>query len=335
MQAQHHINLQPFNTFGFSVTAERLVSVSSKEKLSEYYESGEPTPSLILGGGSNLLITRNIPGTVLKIELPGIELISEDEDHVYVKAGAGVVWHQFVLHALAHNWAGAENLSLIPGNCGAAPMQNIGAYGIEIKEIFHSLEAYIVDDKCWQTFSLADCNFGYRESLFKRALKNKAVIASVTFKLNKKPNFNTTYGAINAELEAMGVHDLSIQAVSQAVINIRQSKLPDPKKIGNSGSFFKNPVVSMDQFTELQKRYPGIVGYASGDQMKLAAGWLIEQSGFKGKRFGNYGVHDKQALVLVNYGGATGKEIYELSEEIIRTINATFNVLLEREVNVI
>ena len=335
MHREKHFDLKPFNTFGLSSIAERLVRVRNTDELAAYFEEGEEAPSLVLGGGSNMLLTKNIPGTTLKVELPGMAIVREDDEHIYVKVGAGEVWHQFVLNAIDHGWAGVENLSLIPGNVGAAPMQNIGAYGVEIRDIFHSLEAYLTDDKCYQTFSLNDCAFGYRESVFKRALKGKAVIANVTFRLNKHPEFNTSYGAIEAELERMGVNELSIKAVSDAVIAIRQSKLPDPKKIGNSGSFFKNPVIIKDHFESLQQRFPNIVGYPSGEGVKVAAGWLIEQAGFKGKRLGNYGVHDKQALVLVNYGGATGEEIFQLSEDIIATVQEKYSITLEREVNII
>ncbi|MEZ4722646.1 MAG: UDP-N-acetylmuramate dehydrogenase [Flavobacteriales bacterium] len=335
MKITSNVELKPYNTFGLSSVAERLVQVSTKDDLAEYFDSSQPKPSLILGGGSNMLLTRDISGTVLKIELPGIEVVNQDADHIYVKVGAGEVWHQFVMHCISQGWAGVENLSLIPGNVGAAPMQNIGAYGVEIKSVFHELEAYLTQDKSWQSFSLEECNFGYRESVFKRQLKDKAVIASVTFKLNKKPSFNTSYGAINEELERMGVQDLSIKAVSDAVIVIRQSKLPDPKQIGNSGSFFKNPVIETDHFEKLKADYPDIVGYPASDGTKVAAGWLIEKSGFKGKRYGNYGVHDRQALVLVNYGGAKGSDVFQLSEEIISTIQGKFGITLEREVNII
>ena len=331
-----HADLSGLNTFGLPSMAERLVVAESKTDVSSYFEKEQPVPSLILGGGSNLLLTRNIQGTVLKIEIPGIEVLNETSEHVYVKVGAGEVWHQFVLHAIANNWAGIENLSLIPGNVGTAPMQNIGAYGVEIKSVFHELKAFLMDESRFETFSLNQCEFGYRESIFKRKLKNKAVITSVTFKLNKNPLFNTKYGAIEQELVRLGIQDLSIKAISDAVINIRQSKLPDPKKIGNSGSFFKNPVIEQTHFERLQKEFDGIVGYPAGEgSIKVAAGWLIERAGFKGKRIGNYGVHDRQALVLVNYGGAKGNEIFELSEEIISTIKKQFDIELEREVNVI
>jgi UDP-N-acetylmuramate dehydrogenase len=336
MKASHNIDLKPYNTFGLSAIAERLVQVESKADLEAYFLSKQAQPSLVLGGGSNMLLTKDIAGTVLKIEIPGFELVREDEEAVYIKVGAGEAWHDFVLKCIAQGWAGVENLSLIPGNVGTAPMQNIGAYGVEIKDVFHELEAYLTNDHCFQAFGLEDCQFGYRESVFKRKLKNQAVIASVTFKLKKQPTFNTSYGAIEAELERMGVKDLSIKAVSDAVIAIRQSKLPDPKKIGNSGSFFKNPEIETSVFQQLQNHFPNIVGYKVNEtSTKLAAGWLIEQAGFKGKNYGNYGVHNKQALVLVNYGGANGQQVFELSEEIIEAVNAKYGIKLEREVNVV
>lgn len=283
-----------------------------------------------------MLLTQNISGTVLKNEISGMEIVGETEDHVWLKVGAGEVWHSVVLHTLDQGWSGLENLSLIPGNIGAAPMQNIGAYGVEIKDVFHELEAYIISDKVMQTFSLSDCQFGYRESIFKRALKNNVVICSVTLKLNKKPVFNTSYGAIESELERMNISELTAKAVSNAVISIRQSKLPDPAQIGNSGSFFKNPVIETTRFTQIREKHSDIVGYdLKNGETKVAAGWLIERAGFKGMRLGNYGVHTKQALVLVNYGGATGSDIYELSEQIIAKVQNMFGIGLEREVNVI
>jgi UDP-N-acetylmuramate dehydrogenase len=272
----------------------------------------------------------------LKNEIKGIEKIKEDETHVYVKAGAGVNWHQLVLYCVSNNWAGMENLSLIPGNTGASPMQNIGAYGVEIKDVFLELEAFHLAEKKIVTFNKIDCAFGYRESVFKRKFSNQFVIINVTFRLNKKPVFNTSYGAIEQELEAMGVKDLNIQAISQAVINIRRSKLPDPVEIGNAGSFFKNPETVEANFEILKKNFPAIVGYKlPGGSVKLAAGWLIEQCGWKGYRNGDAGCHAKQALVLVNYGKATGDEIYGLSEKIIRSVREKFGVILEREVNII
>ena len=336
MDVETNVDLLQYNTFGISVRTEKLVHLRTESNIEEYFNSTYNKPSLILGGGSNLLLTKDIEGIVLRVEVAGIKVIKETDDHVFVQVGAGENWHQFVIYCIQNGWAGIENLSLIPGNVGTAPMQNIGAYGVEIESVFDSLQAYIIDDKSWQSFSRDECNFGYRESIFKRALKDKALIASVTFRLSKKPNFNTSYGAIEAELERMNVQDLSIKAISDAVLTIRQSKLPDPAKIGNSGSFFKNPVIYQSAFDQLKTEYSDMVGYPSGDgKVKVAAGWLIEQAGFKGMRVGNYGVHEKQALVLVNYGGASGQQIFDLSEQIIESIDQQFGILLEREVNVI
>jgi len=291
--------------------------------------------TLILGGGSNILFTKNFDGIVLKNEIKGIEKVKEDDESVYIKAGAGENWHSFVLYCIKNNWAGIENLSLIPGNVGASPMQNIGAYGVEIREVFHELKAFHLHEKTNYSFALKDCEFGYRESIFKRRYKNEFVILNVTYRLNKTPAFNTSYGAIEQELEKMGVTKISIAAISQAVINIRSSKLPDPKEIGNAGSFFKNPSVSKEKFEKLKSEFPSIVGYENPDHtMKLAAGWLIEQCGWKGYRSGDVGIHARQALVLVNYGNAQGNDIFALSESVINSVVEKFDVLLEREVNI-
>ena len=293
-------------------------------------------PQLILGGGSNILFTQNFDGIVLKNELKGIELIREDEVHYYVRSAAGENWHQFVLFCIEHNYAGLENLSLIPGNVGASPMQNIGAYGVEIKDVFYEMDAYHLHDKKMVTFSANDCGFGYRESVFKNKYKGQFVITNVTFRLLKKPVFSIQYGAIQQQLDEMGVKDLSIQAISKAVIQIRQSKLPDPAQIGNAGSFFKNPTIPLPQFEALKIKFPGLIGYSAGyDKMKVAAGWLIEQCGWKGYRKGDAGCHAKQALVLVNYGNAAGQDIFDLSTEIMLSVERKFGILLEREVNII
>lgn len=282
------------------------------------------------------MFTKNFDGLVIKNNIKGIEKIKEDDEYVYIKAGAGENWHGLVQNCIQNNWAGMENLSLIPGNAGASPMQNIGAYGVEIKDIFESLDAWHINDKQIVTFNLNDCTFGYRESVFKSKYKNQFCITSVTYRLNKTPRFNTSYGAIEQELESMGVKELSIQAISQAVINIRTSKLPDPAVIGNAGSFFKNPQVSKDKFQTLQTSFPGIIGYpVDGKAVKLAAGWLIEQAGWKGYRKGDAGCHAKQALVLVNYGNASGNEIFALSTSIIESVYNKFSVTLEREVNIV
>jgi UDP-N-acetylmuramate dehydrogenase len=338
LNIEQNISLKPFNTFAINAKARYFATFRSVDELRELlnFKLQIENSKLILGGGSNILFTKDFDGLVLKNELHGIELILEDKHHYYVKAAAGENWNAFVMHCIHHNYAGLENLSLIPGNVGASPMQNIGAYGAELKDVFESLEAMNRSDLSIHTFTPNDCAFGYRESVFKTKYKNEFVILNVTFRLNKEPVFNTSYGAIKEELEKMNVQELSIQTISQAVINIRTSKLPDPKQIGNAGSFFKNPIITKQHFNELKKRYANIPGYATNNAyVKLAAGWLIEQCGWKGYRKNDAGVHAKQALVLVNYGNATGKEIFDLSEEIKHSVKKKFDVELEREVNVV
>ncbi len=339
---QENISLKPFNSFGIDAGARYFARFTSVAELEEALEAAkalsgiERTAPLILGGGSNILFTKDFDGLVLKNELPLIEIIKDDDDYVYVKAGAGELWHQLVLFCLQHNLAGMENLSLIPGNVGASPMQNIGAYGVEIKDVFFSLEAYHLRDKQLITFDNAACEFGYRESVFKNRHKNEFVITSVTYRLKKVPVLNTSYGAIQQELERMGISNPSMQSVSQAVINIRRSKLPDPAEIGNAGSFFKNPEVSNESYSALQQKFPSMVGYdLRNGKTKLAAGWLIEQCGWTGHREGDAGCHDKQALVLVNFGAATGDQVLKLSDQIIASVSVKFGVELEREVNVV
>ena len=333
---QENISLQPYNTFGIAATARWFASFSSVGDLAEMLEQVGRRQLLVLGGGSNILLTKDFNGLVLKNEIAGIEVISEDEEHVFVRAGAGVNWHHLVLFCLQQNYAGLENLALIPGNVGASPMQNIGAYGVEVKDVFSELSAVHIRDLYSRTFSVQECAFGYRESVFKGPYRNQFVITSVTYRLRKKPVFHVSYGAIQQELDLMGVKELSIQAIAQAVINIRSSKLPDWKQVGNAGSFFKNPVVGNTTFEDLKKSFPGMVAFPAGEnQTKLAAGWLIEQCGWKGYRKGDAGCYPKQALVLVNYGGATGTEIYALSEAIIKSVQEKFGVALEREVNII
>lgn len=349
MQILENCALKKFNTFGIDASAKYFAAFKSVKELDELLEFAKPQTeghkpqTLILGGGSNILFTQNFNGLVLKNELKGIELVKEDEEFMYVKAAAGENWHQFVLHCIDNNRAGVENLSLIPGNVGASPMQNIGAYGVEIKDVFHSLEAFHIADKTTVHFNLTDCEFGYRESVFKRKYKNQFVITAVTYKLKKQPVFNISYGAIEQELEKMGVRDLSIKAISAAVINIRSSKLPDPAEIGNAGSFFKNPEIEHSKFEMLKAAYPQIIGYTlPNGNVKLAAGWLIEQCGpagsdtsWKGYREGDAGCHAKQALVLVNYGHADGDAIYRLSVQIVNSVQDKFGITLEREVNII
>lgn len=336
MEIQENIPLKLYNTFGIDVKARFFNSFSFVEELEENLIFYSQYPVFILGGGSNILFTKDYDGCVLKNEMQGIEIQHEDDEHVYVKVGAGENWHQFVLHCIAHHWAGVENLSLIPGNVGAAPIQNIGAYGVELYDVFWSLEAFHISERRVHTFTKSDCEFGYRDSIFKNRYKGEFAILSVTLQLRKKPIFHTSYGAVTDELGKMGVKDLTIKAISQAVINIRNSKLPDPKEIPNAGSFFKNPEVPVEKYEDLKSKFPDIVSYplAKGT-VKLAAAWMIEQCGWKGYRKGDAGCHKKQALVLVNHGNAKGKEIYELSDEIVRSVNNKFGVLLEREVNII
>ena len=336
MQVQENISLRPYNTFGIETKARYFANFNDTEELEKILNLKPQTTNLILGGGSNILFTKDFDGIVLKNEIKGIAELHEDSEYVYIKAGAGENWHQFVLYCIERGWGGVENLSLIPGNVGASPMQNIGAYGVEIDDVFWSLEAFHLEEKRIYTFTKSDCEFGYRESVFKRKFKGQFVIVSVTYQLRKKPRFNISYGAITQELEKMGVKELSLKAISDAVISIRKSKLPDPAIIGNAGSFFKNPTVPKDQFQLLKSKFPEIPGYENLDgSVKLAAGWLIEQCGWKGYRKGDAGSHSKQALVLVNYGKASGTEVFQLSEEILRSVKAKFDVQLEREVNII
>jgi UDP-N-acetylmuramate dehydrogenase len=335
MQILENFSLKECNTFGIDVNARKFASFINVDELSELILEFQSLNTLILGGGSNILFTKDFDGLVLKNEITGVNLLHEDAEYVYVKAGAGENWHQFVLYCIERNWAGVENLSLIPGNVGASPMQNIGAYGVELENVFHSLEAFHVIEKKVYTFTKSDCEFGYRESSFKKKYKNQFAILSVTFKLYKHPIFHTSYGAIQQELDKMGIQELSIKNISQAVINIRSSKLPDPKLIANAGSFFKNPEVSTIKYEELKSAFPAIIAYLLiNGNVKLAAGWMIEQCGWKGVKRGEAGCHDKQALVLVNYGNATGQQIYDLSEEIVLSVKEKFGVALEREVNI-
>ncbi|MDW8205654.1 MAG: UDP-N-acetylmuramate dehydrogenase [Cytophagales bacterium] len=332
-------SLLAYNTFGVEATAryfmeaDSLAAVQTALRLPEV----QGLPLLVLGGGSNLLFTRNFEGLVLKISLKGIELLDEDKQFYYVRAAAGENWHGFVQHCIAHGWAGVENLSLIPGTVGAAPIQNIGAYGVELKDVFEELQAIAIADGSLHTFSHSDCRFAYRESIFKHQAKGQYIIISVTFRLSKIPRINTSYGAISQTLAEMGIASPTIAEVSRAVIRIRQSKLPDPAELGNAGSFFKNPEIPKTQFEALQHQYPDMPAYpaATPDCVKVAAGWLIEQCGWKGKRMGNTGAHRKQALVLVNYGGASGMEIWQLAQQIQASVAEKFGICLQPEVNII
>ena len=338
MNIKENYSLRHLNTFGIDVFARYYVEPSSVEEIRELlaYSEYKNNPKLILGGGSNILFTKNYDGIVLKIDLKEIKIIREDDEFYYIKIGAGENWHQLVLHCIKNNYTGIENLSLIPGNVGAAPIQNIGAYGVELKNVFVELEAINIRNGNLETFSKSDCKFGYRISIFKNELKGEYIICSVTLKLRKNPVFNTSYGALQHELENMEVEELSIKAISDAVCKIRRSKLPDPAEIGNAGSFFKNPLVSNEKFEELKSKTPDIIGYKTSEtETKLAAAWLIDQCGWKGKRSGDAGVHKDHALVLTNYGNATGSEIYDLSEKISNSVQEMFGIVLEREVNVV
>ena len=337
MIKKENISLQPYNTFGIDVSADRLFTIETVDELREVLrdESLKHEAKLILGGGSNILFTQSVKGVVLLNRLKGIEIIKEDEADVYVQVGAGEVWHQFVMWAVDKGFGGIENLSLIPGSVGAGPMQNIGAYGVELKDSFYELEAMNLSTLEIQKFSAADCKFGYRESVFKNELKNQFFITSVSFRLTKHPLLNTSYGAIATELAARGVVSPSVKDVSNAVISIRQSKLPDPKILGNSGSFFKNPEIAKEHFEKLQQQHPNVVAYpTSSGNMKVAAGWMIEQCGWKGKVVGHTGSHKDQALVLVNYGGATGSEVYQLALDIKKSVFEKFGVEINPEVNI-
>jgi UDP-N-acetylmuramate dehydrogenase len=336
MQVQKNISLLPYNSFHLAANASEFLIVQSVPELQDIIGKSGKTPLLILGGGSNILLTKNIDGLVLKIAIRGIEVLREETSHIFVKAGAGENWHEFVEYTMERNWGGLENLSLIPGCVGAAPIQNIGAYGVELKDVFYELDAYDRKEKKIYSFGVNDCRFGYRDSVFKSTEKGRYIILNVTFILNKNSIPNTGYGAIREELKKMGVASPGIRDVSRAVIKIRRSKLPDPADIGNAGSFFKNPVVEQASFLFLSEKYPDMPAYPHEDKsVKLAAGWLIEQCGWKGYRKGDAGVHKHQALVLVNYGKATGMEILELSENITASVNEKFGILLETEVNII
>ncbi len=333
---QENVSLRPYNTFGFEASARLFVEIRSPDDLRAVLQNSalRRLPRLLLGGGSNVLLRGDFEGLVLKISIPGIEVLRQTEAHVWLKAGAGETWHNLVEYTLTHNFAGLENLSLIPGSVGASPMQNIGAYGVEIKDVFDSLEALHLETGELRTFNHADCRFGYRESVFKHELRGQYAIVSVTFRLDKTPTFHVSYGDIQKTLTEMGVTTLSIQAVSEAVVRIRRSKLPDPAQVGNAGSFFKNPEIPKAQFDELKTRFPDLPGYPTSETaVKVPAGWLIERAGWKGRRFGAVGVHERQALVLVNYGGGTGQEIKDLAEKVQDSVEAQFGIRLTPEVN--
>jgi len=333
---QHNISLKPFNTFGMDVKAAAFTEITSEDQLPALlkFVNTYNGPVLFLGGGSNLLFTSDFDGLVVHIATRGIEVVDEDDDYVYVRGKAGENWNDFVQFCVKRNYGGLENLSLIPGNVGSAPIQNIGAYGVEIKDTFYMLDAVAVRNGEFREFFSDECDFGYRHSIFKTELKGSYIILSVTFRLHKNPGLSLSYGSIKDQLNAMGLKE-SVQAVSEAVISIRQSKLPDPLELGNAGSFFKNPVISNQHFNQIQALHPGIPSYPAEGGVKLAAGWLIEKCGWKGYRDGDAGVHEKQALVLVNYGAANGTQILTLAHKIMDSVKTTFGVEIEPEVNIL
>ncbi|WP_026755201.1 UDP-N-acetylmuramate dehydrogenase [Sediminibacter sp. Hel_I_10] len=337
MDIRKDVSLKPYNTFGIDAKASYFVAVSSVAELKSVLEQKGYPQKFILGGGSNMLLTKDIDALVIHVDIKGIEIIEVSEDKCLIKSNAGENWHEFVLFCIENNLGGLENLSLIPGNVGTAPIQNIGAYGIELKDTFKSCDAVSIKTGALRTFNKDECDFEYRDSIFKSKLKGAYIITSVVFELSKTNHqLKTGYGAIATELEKKNISAPSIKDISNAVIAIRQSKLPDPKKIGNSGSFFKNPIVNIKQFERLKLSFDDVPSFPiSQDKVKVPAGWLIEKAGFKGKTFGNYGVHKHQALVLVNYGGATGEEILNLSKLIQLSVSRLFDIDIEAEVNII
>ncbi|MBA3828165.1 MAG: UDP-N-acetylmuramate dehydrogenase [Taibaiella sp.] len=336
MQIQQNVSLRPFNTFGIDVPAEYFTSITDIASLQELMDDAKlPSVRHILGGGSNVLLTKRVNGIVLQNRLKGITVIKEDDAHVWLTVGSGEVWHQLVMFAINSGWAGIENLALIPGTVGAAPIQNIGAYGVEAKETIGTVTAWHWQEKALVTYNNSQCSFGYRDSIFKHALKDQVFITSVTFRLNKQPVYKISYGAITEELERMHIGTMSIRAIANAVIAIRTSKLPDPAQIGNAGSFFKNPTIAKEHYDTLLIDHPGMPSYPAGNStVKVPAGWLIEQCGWKGYRNGDAGVHSRQALVLVNYSNASGDQIWRLSQQIVDSVKDKYSIELEREVQV-
>lgn len=337
MNIQENISLKNYNTFGIDVKARFFVEITGLVQLQKVLELKAYPKKFIISGGSNMLLTKDIDALVVHLKLKGISIVEENENFVEVKAMAGENWHELVMWSLEQGFGGLENLSLIPGNVGTAPIQNIGAYGVELKDVFVSCAAMDVKTGELEGFDNEACEFGYRESIFKNRAKDKYIITSIVLKLTKKDHvLHTGYGSIENELKEKGIVHPTIRDISDAVIAIRRSKLPDPKEIGNSGSFFKNPVISQKAFDKFIKKYPNAPFYEMDDnQFKIPAGWLVEQCGFKGKRFGDAGVHEKQALVLVNHGSATGKEILDLSKKIQDEVQKTFKIKIQPEVNII
>lgn len=335
---QQNVDLAPYNTLGVNAKARYFIEITSQRELLELVNSGllQTSDYFVLGGGSNILFLGDFDGYIIHNAIKGREVIRDTGDDIYYKIGAGENWHETVRHCVEMGWGGIENLSLIPGTVGAAPIQNIGAYGVELKEIFKSLSAVHLETGHIKMFEKKECRFGYRNSIFKRELKGKYIITHVTLRLSKIPKLETSYGAIQSKLDEKGIKKPTIRDLSDIVIEIRQSKLPDPAELGNAGSFFKNPVISRPVFESLQDDYPDLPGYPMGrKKIKVPAGWLIEKTGWKGKVVGNVGTYDQQSLVLVNHGGATGHEIWSLAEKIRESVKDTFDIELVPEVNII
>lgn len=337
MQFIEHFNLKQHNTFGFPVEARWFCEVHNEQDLQEALDFSRTNqlPLLLLGGGSNVLFTKNWDGLLILIRIMGKSIVRETNDEVWVKAGAGENWHELVMWTIDQGLGGLENLSLIPGCCGAAPMQNIGAYGVELKDVFEELSAFHLEKRETVVFSAADCRFGYRESVFKQECKGQYVITSITLKLSRNPILRLSYGDISSTLKQMGITSPGIREVSQAVMFIRNKKLPNPLVVGNAGSFFKNPVVSRKEFEVLSSTYPDMPHFTQPDGVKIPAAWLIEQCGWKGKFFGNVGVNQMQPLVLVNFGFGRGEEILALSQKIRASVLDRFQITLTPEVNII
>jgi len=337
MEIQSNFSLKNYNTFGIEAKAKQFVAVHNETELKTILEQNKSQKKFILGGGSNMLLTKDIDALVIHVDLKAKEIIKEDADFVWVESKAGENWHEFVIWTIDQNFGGLENMSLIPGNVGTTPVQNIGAYGTEIKDTFVSCSAMKIENLEMKTFLKEECQFGYRESIFKNEVKDQYIITSVVFKLTKRNHkINISYGDITTELAKNHIAKPTLKDVSNAVIAIRQSKLPDPKELGNSGSFFKNPILLKTDFEKIHQKFPEMKYYdVSETEVKVPAGWLIEQAGFKGKRFGDAGIHKNQALVLVNYGNASGKEILAVSKTIQDTIFKVFGIHIEAEVNVI
>lgn len=339
VRIEENISLRPYNTFGIEANARYFCRIQSEDQLIELIDTPvyKNEPHLVLGGGSNVLFTKDYTGLVIKVDIKGIRIEKETDETIVLNVKSGEVWHELVMYCVQHGWGGIENLSLIPGTVGAAPIQNIGAYGVEIKEVIQTIEGIDLITGAHKSFNNHECHFGYRESIFKYQLKEIFFISSVTLSLTKKNHqFNTSYGAITDTLKAMNITHPTLRSISDAVIQIRRNKLPDPSLIGNAGSFFKNPTISLAHYENLKSSYPQIPGYPSVNQdVKVPAGWLIEQCNWKGKRFNNIGVHTQQALVLVNYGDGKGEDIFQLAMQILSSVKEKFNITLTPEVNLI